>query len=260
MALRDKLDETKLRSLTYGDNTPYVTVDINTQQVTSNGRVLKASNNGTMINSALIDTSRITAVIGDKPWWAAQQIAIQAMNSRANFGFVEGRIKPTFTSDQQYTPLNTLAQVALNGVGGHIERKGLVPGDVINNLLGTGTYEAVKKREIDFADVTKNPLVTFYKNLLKSAELKSTENKSITDKFSQTQVGKFATNIVSLFTDPHEPLYKYLGGPNSVFGIGTTTIRRYYNSIDEISIKGNLNNFKILPLPEINEKDRNSVV
>jgi hypothetical protein len=140
MALRDKLDETKLRSLTYGDNTPYVTVDVNTQKVTSNGKELNVSNNGTMINSAIIDTSRITSVIGDKPWWAAQQIAIQAMNSRANFGFIEGRIKPTFTSDQQYTPLNTLAQVALTGIGGHIKRKGLIPGDITNDLLSTGTY------------------------------------------------------------------------------------------------------------------------
>jgi hypothetical protein len=246
MALRDKLDETKLRSLTYGDNTPYVTVNIDNQKVTSNGKVLNVSNNGTMINSAIIDTSRITSVIGDKPWWAAQQIAIQAMNSRANFGFVEGRIKPTFTSDQQYTPLNTLAQVALNGIGGHIERKGLVPGDVINNLLGTGTYEAVKKREIDFADVTKNPLVTFYNNLLKPTELRSTVNR-----FSQSKIGKFVTNAVSLFTDPHEPIYKYLGGPNSVFGIGTTTIRRYYNSVDEIN-RSNLNNFEIKQLVPTN--------
>ena len=230
MALRDKLDETKLRSLTYGDNTPYVTVDINTQKVTSNGKVLNVSNNGTMINSALIDTSRITAVIGDKPWWAAQQIAIQAMNSRANFGFVEGRIKPTFTSDQQYTPLNTLAQVALTGIGGHIERKGLIPGDIVNNILGTGTYEAVKKREIDFSDVTKNPLVTFYNNLLKPNEVRSTVSR-----FSQTRLGRFVTNAISLFTDPHEPIYKYLGGPNSVYGIGTTTIRRYYNSVDNIN-------------------------
>jgi len=239
MALKDKLDETKLRSLTYGDNTPYVTVDINTQKVTSNGRVLKASNNGTMINSALIDTSRITSVIKDKPWWAAQQIAIQAMNSRANFGFVEGKIKPTFTSDQQYTPLNTLAQVALTGIGGHIKRKGLIPGDITNDLLGTGTYEAIKKREYDFNDVTKNPLVTFYNNLLKSPK----QDKALS-KLAQTKVGKFIKSAISLFTDPHQPIYQYLGGPNSVYGIGTTTIRRYYNTVDEIT-RSNLNGFVI---------------
>jgi hypothetical protein len=232
MALRDKLDETKLRSLTYGDNTPYVTVDINTQQVTSNGRILKVSNDGTMLNSALIDKSRITAVIGDKPWWASQQIAIQAMNSRANFGFVEGKIKPTFTSDQQYTPLNTLAQVALNGVGGHIERKGLIPGDITNNLLGTGTYEAIKKREIDLADVTKNPLVTFYKNLLIPSKSEKTLNT-----LSQTKVGNFVKSAISLFVDPNQPIYQYLGGPNSIFGVGTTTIRRYYNTGNKLNIK-----------------------
>ena len=246
MALRDKLDETKLRSLTYGDNTPYVTVDINTQKVTSNGKVLNVSNNGTMINSALIDTARITAVIGDKPWWSAQQIAIQAMNSRANFGFVEGKIKPTFTSDQQYTPLNTLAQVALTGIGGHIERKGLIPGDIVNNILGTGTYEAVKKREYDFNDATKNPLVTFYNNLLKSPK----QDKALSE-LAKTKVGKFINSAISLFTDPHQPIYQYLGGPNSVYGIGTTTIRRYYNTVDEIT-RSNLNGFVIKPSPPEN--------
>jgi hypothetical protein len=51
-----------------------------------------------------------------------------------------------------------------------------------------------------------------------------------------------STNVVSLFTDPHEPIYKYSGGPNSVYGLGTTTIRRYYNSLDEIN-RSNLNGF-----------------
>jgi len=242
MALRDKLDETKLRSLTYGDNTPYVTVDVNTQKVTSNGKELNVSNNGTIINSAIIDTSRITAAIKDKPWWAVQQIAIQAMNSRANFGFVEGRIKPTFTSDQQYTPLNTLAQVALNGVGGHIERKGLVPGNVTSNLLGTGTYEAVKKRENDLEDANINPLVTFYK------DLKLTDFSYIAP---LSQPGNFLTNAISLFKDPNKPIYSYAGGPNSLFGVGTTTIRRYYNSVESIR-NSNLNNFEIKPLTPSN--------
>jgi hypothetical protein len=245
MALRDKLDETKLRSLTYGDNTPYVTVDVNTQKVTSNGKELNVSNNGTIINSAIIDTSRITAAIKDKPWWAAQQIAIQAMNSRANFGFVEGRIKPTFTSDQQYTPLNTLAQVALNGVGGHIERKGLVPGNVTSNLLGTGTYEAVKKRENDLEDANVNPLVTFYK------DLKLTEFSYIEPSL---QPGNFLSNAISLFKDPNKPIYSYAGGPNSLFGVGTTTIRRYYNSIESIR-NSKLRGFEIKPIPDVPEID-----
>jgi hypothetical protein len=237
MALRDKLDETKLRSLTYGDDSPYVTVDINTQKVISDGKVLNVLNNGNRINSAIIDTYRIGNFLFDKPWWSVQQISQQVLNINSNFGYYEGKPKFSLSPNQQYTPLNTLAQIALTGVGGHIERKGLVPGDVIGNLLGNGTYEAIKKREFDLADANINPLVTFSKNLLKPTELKSTTTRS-----SQSKIGKFVTNAISLFTDPYEPIYKYAGGPSSLGGIGTTTIRRYYNSIDEIN-RSNLNGF-----------------
>jgi hypothetical protein len=246
MALRDKLDETKLRNLTYGDDSPYVTVDINTQKVISDGKVLNVLNNGNRINSAIIDTYRISNFLFDKPWWSVQQISQQVLNINSNFGYYEGKPKFSLSPNQQYTPLNTLAQIALTGVGGHIERKGLVPGDVIGNLLGNGTYEAIKKREFDLADANINPLVTFSKNLLKPTELKSTTTRS-----SQSKIGKFVTNAISLFTDPYEPIYKYAGGPSSLGGIGTTTIRRYYNSIDNINLS-NLNNFEIRQLAPSN--------
>jgi len=246
MALRDKLDETKLRSLTYGEDSPYVTVDINTQKVTSNGKVLNVLNDGNRINSAIIDTYRIGSFLFDKPWWSVQQISQQVLNINPNFGYYEGKPKLFLSPTQQYTPLNTLAQVALTGVGGHIERKGLVPGDVIGNLLGNSTYEAIKKREFDLADANVNPLVTFSKNLLKSTELRST-----TDRSSQSKIGKFVTNAISLFTDPREPIYKYVGGPSSLGGIGTTTIRRYYNSVDNVNLS-NLNNFEIRQLAPLN--------
>jgi hypothetical protein len=252
MALRDKLDETKLRSLTYGEDSPYVTVDINTQKVTSNGKVLNVLNDGNRINSAIIDTYRIGSFLFDKPWWSVQQISQQILNINPNFGYYEGKPRLFLSPTQQYTPLNTLAQVALTGVGGHIERKGLVPGDVIGNLLGNSTYETIKKREFDLADANVNPLVTFSKNLLKPTELRSTTNRT-----SQSKIGKFVTNAVSLFTDPREPIYKYVGGPSSLGGVGTTTIRRYYNSIDNVNLS-NLNNFEILPLPEINENSKSS--
>jgi len=244
MSLLNKLDETKLRSLTYGDqsSTPYVTVNINTQKVTAGSVNIPVANNGTRINSAIIDTARITRFLLDKPQWSLKQISQQFMNVKPNFGYVNGTSYKLPTSFQLYTPLNTLAQVAATGIGGHIERQGLIPGNIISNLAGTGTYEDIKKGENDI-DITgvKNPLVQFASKLI-TYNIKS----------SKTAAGTFLSNILSLFKDPNEPIYSYLGGPKSFGGVGNTTIRRYYNNIDSIG-RSNLNGFII------NTKERNAL-
>jgi len=92
MALLNKLDETKLRSLTYGDyfSTPYVTVDINNQKVKVGGITISPKNDGTRINSAIIDTARIAKFLLDKPEWSVKQISQQFMNVKPNFGYING--------------------------------------------------------------------------------------------------------------------------------------------------------------------------
>ena len=113
MALLNKLDETKLRSLSYGDksSTPYITVDINNQKVKAGGVTIPVANNGNRINSAIIDTARITRFLLDKPEWSLKQISQQFMNIKPNFGYINGTPYKLPTSFQLYTPLNTLAQV-----------------------------------------------------------------------------------------------------------------------------------------------------
>jgi hypothetical protein len=244
MALLNKLDETKLRSVSYGDisSTPYITVDINNQKVKAGGVTIPVANNGNRINSAIIDTARITRFLLDKPEWSLKQISQQFMNIKPNFGYIDGTPYRLPTSFQLYTPLNTLAQVAATGVGGHIERQGLVPGNIISNRAGTGTYEDIKKGELSI-DVTgiKNPLVQLTSKLI-----------TYNIKPSKTAAGTLLSNILSFITDPQDPLYSYVGGPKSFGGIGNTTIRRYYNITDSVG-KSNLNGFII------NNKERDAV-
>ena len=244
MALLNKLDETKLRSLSYGDksSTPYITVDINNQKVKAGGVTIPVANNGNRINSAIIDTARITRFLLDKPEWSLKQISQQFMNIKPNFGYINGTPYRLPTSFQLYTPLNTLAQVAATGVGGHIERQGLVPGNIISNIAGTGTYEDIKKGELSI-DVTgiKNPLVQLTSKLI-----------TYNIKPSKTAAGTLLSNILSFITDPQDPLYSYVGGPKSFGGIGNTTIRRYYNITDSVG-RSNLNGFII------NNKERDAV-
>ena len=188
MALRDKLDETKLRSLTYGDNTPYVTVNINTQKVTSLRSNLPGNirNDDNRINSAIIDTARIGSFLLENPGFSTNQVGLQLMNVKPNFGFRNGRDGVTLTPSalQLYTPLNTLAQVAATGIGGHLSRFGLLPG--VGN-----TYYDLKKDETKDND----PLILF-------------KNKLIKNNSGQSNI-----------------LYNYLSGPSSAYGVGITSIK-----------------------------------
>ena len=256
MALRDKLDETKLRSLTYGDNTPYVTVNIDNQKVTSLRSNLpnNVKNDGTLINSTLIDTARIGTFLIEKPWWSAKQIGLQLMNVKPNFGYKDGNILTTPSALQLYLPTNTLAQVAVQGIGGHLERWGLLPGQ-------GNSYEDLKLAEKNINN--RGPLVNFYNNKIKLGELNqpnipgsnvlTTLFSNIVSSIGNNGIGRFGSNISNLFSNPNESLYSYISGPKSIAGVGSTTIRRFYNSLNEISTKGNLNGFQILPLPEISE-------
>jgi hypothetical protein len=240
MALKNKLDETKLRSLTYGDNSPYVTVDINNQDVIA-GKKLPVKNNGNRLNHAIIDSARISSFLKDKPFWSLKQTGLQFMNAKPNFSYINGSKNILPSSNQLYTSLNTEAQVALTGIGAHITRQGLTPGNVISFLNNTDTYENIKKQENVY---TENPLYVFSDKLIKLKEIDTKSKKTV--------FGQILSNIVSLFQNPNEPIYSYLGGPKSLLGVGTTTIRRYYNSLDEIN-KSNLRNFILVPLNKTNK-------
>lgn len=86
-----------------------------------------------------------------------------------------------------YTPLNTLAQAGINFVGGHINKQGISP------FSFPQTYLNQKSKIIGDENGEGNRLVDFY-------------NESI-----------ISQNLSPI-------LYSYSGGPNSILGIGKTTI------------------------------------
>jgi hypothetical protein len=133
--------------------------------------------------------------------------------------------------------INTLAQVPVNAIGGHIYRHGFLP-----NNDSSKTYESV---------VTQNNFVNNHNRL----ELYAGE----------FALGGFGGGIrlqdKTTWNDSTE-LNKYISGPGSVYGIGNTLINRYtntnnksaiYRSLDfsksgvgkiaEIQISGNTANF-----------------
>lgn len=239
MSLKNKLDETKLRSLTYGENGPYVVVNVIDQSFDRNeknsltdtalnllpdnfnllGNELNLRN--TRTGAATIDTVRIGRFLTDPkhgPQFIAKQIGLQNMNINSNFG--NGPI-----SNQIYSPVNTIGQVALSGIGGHIKRAGLIPGQVSGIFGDLDTYESIKLKE------TENQLVKFRNQLI---SLESTEDLDTSTQFlSKIKTNKFLSKIID-FVDGEENIYSYVGGPKSFLGIGITNIKRYYNSLKDV--------------------------
>lgn len=236
MSLKNKLDETKLRSLRYGDNEPYIVVNVVDQSFDhkSNSLSDKALNllpdnlnllgnninlRNTRPGAATIDTIRIGRFLTDPkygPQFIAKQIGLQAMNINSNFG--NGPI-----NNQLYNPLNTLSQISLSGVGGHLKRSGLIPGEISDFLGDLDTYESIKLKE------TENQLVKF-KNQLISPNLTEPDNTLILAKIKQN---KTFSKILD-FLGTTNNIYSYIGGPSSFMGIGTTSIKRDYNSLKDI--------------------------
>jgi hypothetical protein len=256
MPLLQKLDETKLRSLKYGDDTPYVVTDIVTGEIQTKkiplvGKALSLIPRNVSIlgktidlknsraESAIIDTTRIASFLADPkvgPQFIASQVGLQLMNVKPNFGNTQpisstgivGQLLNNFapTPTQQYSPLNSLIQVAANGVGLHVSRHGFTP------------LSPLEDRYEEFVKDTSGLLTLF------NSKINISENKP-KSKILQlvSKAASFLTTGKSdIFNKDGQALYQYAGGPDSLMGIGSTRIIRYYNTQEEqIKYKENVN-------------------
>jgi hypothetical protein len=130
------------------------------------------------------------------PLFIAKQIGLQLSNPRPEFrnnllGQIAGQIGATRIYN---LGINTLAQIPLTAFGGHIVRHGLLP------ILNEGSvYSRI---------VTANNAVGTFGENNRLVQLKD-----------------------KLVTYPDSNIASYVGGAGSIDGIGTTTIRRYVNTL-----------------------------
>jgi len=151
------------------------------------GKQLPTNNQGTSYNT---NGPNFFSNIGNALINAGSQ-AVAAIRNTAN------RSENVIGYSRVYNSgLNTLAQVPLNAIGGHIVRHGFLP-----NEDRTKYYESV---------VTENNFVNGTNRLL-----------GLTNKFS---LGPGNTN--KPINNKETIINEYLGGPSSVYGIGNTIIRR----------------------------------
>jgi len=240
--------KTNLKSLKYGkdrigggdSNQPYITNDINdpTNVLGFDDGFVRGGAVGA-VRSSIIDTLRIGKFLTDVPkgpLFIAKQVGLQFSNPKLEVkksvgGFfaslLTGDIGPATGGALQPTRLynlgiNTLAQVPVNAFGIHFNRHGLLPVQD-NNTKYLAVVTANNK-----GNSKNNRLVNYLDTKLNVTTVARTKT-SLFQKFINL------IPIVKGFVQPkQQTLNSYLGGPGSVYGIGTTIIKRYdYTTVHE---------------------------
>jgi hypothetical protein len=215
-------------------------------------------------SAAEIDARRIKKFFADKPrgpLFIARQIGLQLSNPKIEtrkFGTGQGTLlgsllnigAATLNAINNRLPgptriynsgINTLAQIPATAFGTHYERHGLLPVQDEN----TKYYNVVKTNN----ENGNNRLLGLTNRLI---------NVPILDKKPQGgfDIGNLTNNTLSIIGAirgrPIAPLFvggrfapqdltieQYNGGPNSIYGVGTTLIRRYDVTYDSTGNAGN---------------------
>jgi hypothetical protein len=259
MALRELVNETELKSLKYGfdafgggaSSQPYIVTDINTQKVilpynitTTNllgkdAGFIRGGFDGAA-KASIIDTVRVGKWLLDNPLWIAKQVGLQLSNPKlevpknlsliTNIGNAlslgtSGLIQPTRIYN---LGINTLAQIPVNAFGIHFNRHGLGP--VMDD---NQKYEAIVRANNDiFGSSNSNRLISLKSKLKVGNLVVGSPPPVLTGivgavaRFSSSSVN----SILSKLFGTDVPIDDYITGPGSVYGIGSTTIRRYQNT------------------------------
>ena len=255
MSLFNKLGSTSLKSLkfgqkqTAGDNTkPYIVTDINTVDRGFNRFRLTKFDDGLIrggavgaLNAGLTDTVRISKFLVDfpkGPLFLLKQVGLQLSNPRletkqlptdkagkGTFGKVVAGISNIANKLNNLVGgpsriynlgINTLAQVPLNAIGGHIVRHGFLP-------VQNEDQKYIKVVDANNKNGT-NRLMGLYDTLLADTDTRVNFFKN----------NRYSSNLKTKIDD-------YLGGPKSVYGIGRTAIFRTTFTGDKSKIRESLN-------------------
>ncbi len=205
--------------------------------------------------SSKIDRSRIKKFFEDKPRGTAfiqKQVGLQLSNPKIEtgntlFGIPQGLPYPGLLENTRVYNLgaNTLAQVGVSGTGFHANRAGLVPFNPFEKFY----YSIVNAQNVNNQKASNR----LY-NLL---GLKMTTGDPFANPANVPDINLVNTLGISL---NRNMIFQYLGGPNSVYGIGTTTIPRVVDTTrlrsstamnyDQLlAQKSNLNN----PVPQLQD-------
>jgi hypothetical protein len=240
--------KTNLKSLKYGNDTPgggssgqpYITTDINDVDNDFNKFRLTKFDDGLVrggvvgaTNASIVDTIRIGKFFKDSPkgpLFIIKQVGLQLSNPRLEVNknplkallggtggilasSTNGLLEPTRIYN---LGINTLAQVPVNAFGIHFNRHGILP-------IQT---ESSKYESIVINNNEKNNRLIGLKNKFKLGKI-NFGNQDEVFKLIGDIPGLGDIPFISNFLSSDDLIIdKYLGGPESVYGIGNTIIKR----------------------------------
>jgi hypothetical protein len=172
--------------------------------------------------SSQIDKSRIKKFFEDAPRGTAfiqKQIGLQLSNPKIEtgntlYGIGQGAPAPGLLENTRVynRGTNTLTQVGVSGTGAHAIRHGLMP----FNPWQKNYYDIVNAQNVNDSSETNRLLIL--------SQLKMTSDSS---QIISTQNVKNINLVNNLGISLNRNLiFQYWGGPGSVYGVGTTTIKR----------------------------------
>lgn len=180
-----------------------------------------------------------------------KQVGLQLSNPRLEWRGNPNTPPPLLGGfNRQYTGIGTALSVAGTAFGLHFDQPGL-----LGNVQDTQKYGG----DVD------SPVggVAYFNNFGSDGLGTGTNNFSI-NKDARNKLLRYTSKITSP-TDPNVDnvvLDRYLGGPNSVYGIGQTTVRSYFDRTtvrtDDITgrLKNLLNGFKPLTSADLSDQGK----
>ena len=176
----------------------------------------------TVTLSNQLDRSRIRKFFEDAPRGKAfleKQVGLQLSNPKIEtgntlFGIPQAFPFPGIVENTRIynNGRNTLAQVGASGTGAHAIRHGLVP----FNPFQKQYYDIVNAQNVENESQTNRLLI------LRNLKM-TTSTNPLVNPTNVPDINRVNTLGISL---NRNLLFQYLGGPGSVYGIGSTTIRR----------------------------------
>lgn len=189
------------------------------------GSITQLVTGGGTTPSAAIDAKRIEKFFNDAPrgtTFIQKQIGLQRSNPRTQVPLAVqlagmNLSDQTILTTQTYDPLNTLAQVSVQGTGAHFNRHGVVP-TITENYKNT--YEYYVGAYINNLEFTNRLAI------LRSTKLGPNTGFYYDNTFAVSLgIDPGAVNRLGI-APSRDQILKYEGGPGSVYGIGTTIIAR----------------------------------
>ena len=172
--------------------------------------------------SSQLDKTRIKKFFEDAPRGKAfieKQIGLQFSNPKIEtgntlFGIPQAFPFPGIVENTRIynNGQNTLAQVGASGTGAHAIRSGLIPFNPFQKFY----YDIVNAQNVDNQSASNRLLIM-------SALKMTTGTNPFVNPQNVPDINRVNTLGISL---NRNLLFQYLGGPGSVYGIGSTTIKR----------------------------------